>query len=108
MASNVNKSTKIELAIVDEFKKQMADAIKLIDIAAKGKTDIELISNQLKKDISLYLAKLADLSDSADDMRIAYKELGMDFDQSNYMADFRKAFQSQRELTDLLIKIKTI
>lgn len=102
------KSHKINLALIDKFKKEIADTISQKNLVVKGKMDISTISQKIQKDIRDYLSMLSNISDTADDMRNSYKELGLNFDQAKEMADFRKAFEAQKEFIDYLTVLKSV
>ena len=116
MASNaVAESTnvelgamKVELALIDQLKKEIADAISKKNLVVKGQMDISVISEKIQKEIRDYLSMLSNLSDTADDVRVAYKELGLNFESAKEFGDFRKAFEAQKEFMDYLSKIKSL
>lgn len=99
---------KIELALLDDFKKLKASAILSQDVVLETYNEIKTKSRQLDAEIKKYVADTIDLSNVKDSLSAKYKELGLNFESSKEFADFRKAFENQKEILSIANKIKSL
>jgi hypothetical protein len=99
---------KIELALIDDFKKLKSSAILSKDIVMETYKELKAKSLQLDSEIKKYVAETIDLSNVKDNLSAKYKELGMNFESSKEFADFRKAFENQKQILDIATKIKNL
>ena len=102
------KGIKIEMALIDDFKKLKSSAVLSKDVILDSYAEIKSKARQIENEIKKYLNETTDLSNVKDELSLKYKELGMSFESSKEFADFRKAFENQKGILEMLTKLKNI
>lgn len=102
------KAIKIEMALIDDFKKLKSRAILSQDVILNDYNEIKNKARGIENEIKKYLNETIDLSKVKDELSSKYKELGLSFESSKEFADFRKAFEKQKEILDMLTKLKSL
>jgi hypothetical protein len=99
---------EVELALIDDFKKLKSETILAQDEALVSFNDLKSILIKTDNFIKKYLQLSIQLSNVKDELNSKYKELGLNFETSKEYADFKKAFEKQKELIDYQLKIKNL